>query len=164
MTMQLILAAVMALTTGLVHLVGLALLVRVLRSHSRTFRRLRILPLTLLLAALIGVIGIHTVEIWLYAALYLALGAFSHFEEALYFSTFTYAAIGYGDVLMPHDWRILGAIEGAVGIIMLGVSTAFVVSLLTQMRLLRHDWLTREEFDGSGLTTRPLEDGDRPNR
>ena len=149
MLIQLGLATVMALSTGLIHLTGLALLTRALRSHSRTFRRLRIMPLTLLLFATIGVIGIHTVEIWLYAALYLALGAFTHFEEALYFSTVTYSSIGYGDLLLPHDWRILGAIEGAVGIIMLGVSTAFLVSLLTQLRLLRHDWLTPDS-EGEG--------------
>ena len=55
------------------------------------------------------------------------------------------ASVGYGDVLMPHPWRILGAIEGATGIIMLGWSTAFLVSLLTQLNLLRHDWLTGED-------------------
>lgn len=144
MLVQLVLATAMVVATGLVHLVGLALLTRVLRSHSRTFRRLRIMPLTLLLAATIGVIGIHTVEIWLYAALYLGLSAFGSFEEALYFSTVTYASIGYGDVLMPHSWRILGAIEGAAGIIMLGWSTAYLVSLLTQLKLFGHDWLTPE--------------------
>ena len=69
------------------------------------------MPLTLLLAASIGIFAIHTVEIWTYAALYLALGNFGHFEESLYYSTVTYASIGYGDVLMPQPWRILGAIE-----------------------------------------------------
>lgn len=142
--MQLILATVMVTATGLIHLIGLALLARVLRSHSRAFRKLRIMPLTLLLAATIGIIAIHTVEIWLYAALYLGLGALAHFEEALYFSTVTYASIGYGDVLLPHEWRILGAIEGAAGIIMLGWSTAYLVSLLTQLKLFGHDWLTPE--------------------
>lgn len=147
MLIQLSLATFMVLLTGLIHLLGLAMLTRALRSHSRMFRRLRIMPFTLLLTATIGVVAIHTVEIWLYAALYLMLHAFSHFEEALYFSTVTYASIGYGDLLLPHNWRMVGAIEGAVGIILLGVSTAFLVSLLTQLRLLSHDWLTPERDD-----------------
>jgi len=147
MLIQLALATVMVTAIALVHLVGLAILTRMLRSHSRIFRRLRLMPLTLLLGATIGIIAIHSVEIWLYALLYTGIGAFHHFEEALYFSTFTYAAIGYGDVLMPHDWRILGAIEGAVGIIMLGWSTAYLVSLLTQLKLLGHDWLSRDRRD-----------------
>ena len=141
MLKQLILATLMVLLTVGIHLVGLALLMRVLRTHTRLFRRLQFMPLTLLLAATIGIFAIHTIEIWLFAALYLRLQAFSDFEQALYFSTVSYASIGYGDVLMPKDWRILGAIEGAAGIIMLGWSTAFLVSLLTQLKLLGQDWL-----------------------
>lgn len=149
MLTQLSLASVMVLITVLVHLTGLAVLVRILRSHHRLIRPLRISPLSLLLGASLGIFAIHTIEIWLYALLYLWVGASQHFEQALYFSTVTYATIGYGDVLLSKDWRILGAIEGATGIIMLGWSTAFLVSLLAQLRLLAHDWLTpdRQEAD-----------------
>ncbi|MEO7635400.1 MAG: ion channel [Sphingomicrobium sp.] len=145
MVKQLVLATAMVMVTVGIHLIGLALLVRVLRSHNRLFQRMKIIPLTLLLAATIGIIVIHTVEIWLFAALYIELHAFQTFEQALYFSTVSYAAIGYGDVLMPHAWRIVGAIEGATGIIMLGLSTAFLISLLTQVNLLGHDWLKPDD-------------------
>ena len=89
--------------------------------------------------------AIHTVEIWLYAGLYLSLRAVPNFENALYFSTVTYATIGYGDVLIAKPWRILGAIEGAIGVIMLGWSTAFLVSLMSQLKVLSHDWLQTPE-------------------
>ena len=145
MVTELILATVMVILTAVIHLIGLAILTRLLRSHSLGMRQVKILPLTLLLTATIGIIVIHTAEIWLWAALYLfGLDAFRHFEEALYFSTVTYASVGYGDLLMTVQWRILAAIEGAVGIIMLGWSTAYLVSLLTQLKLLRHDWLGGE--------------------
>jgi voltage-gated potassium channel len=144
MLVQLVLATAMVVTTVLIHLFGLAILMRVLRSHSRISGKLKIMPLTLLLAATVGIIAIHTLEIWLYALLYLQLAAFGHFEEALYFSTVTYATLGYGDLVMPHQWRILGAIEGAAGIILLGWSTAFLVSLLSQLKLLGHDWLASD--------------------
>ena len=143
---QLSLASVMVVVTVMVHLIGLNIIIKgVLRSHSRMLRRLRITPLTLLLSASVGIFAIHTVEIWIYAGLYLGLGSFKDFEEALYFSTVTYASVGYGDLLMPHNWRILGAIEGATGIIMFGWSTAFLASLLAKLNLLKHDWLTMEE-------------------
>lgn len=142
---QLALASVMVVITVMVHLIGLNLVMRLLRSHSRFIRNLRITPLTLLLSASLGIFAIHTLEIWLYAALFLGLGAFHSFEASLYFSTSTYAAIGYGDLLMPYEWRVLGAIEGATGIIMFGWSTAFLVSLLAKLNLLRHDWLTPED-------------------
>jgi len=141
---QLVLASAMVLVTVMIHLVGLAILIRLLRSHHRLMRPIRIMPLTLLLAASVGIFAIHTIEIWLYAALYLQLGAMAEFEQSLYFSTVTYASIGYGDVLLPHAWRILGAIEGATGIIMLGWSTAFLVSLLARLNMFRHDWLTMD--------------------
>ena len=146
---ELLLATAMVGAIVVVHLIGLALLIRALKSHSRLFRSLQILPLTLLVTATLGIIAIHTVEIWLYAALYMELGAFTAFEQALYFSTVTYASVGYGDMLLPVEWRILGAIEGPVGVVMLGVSTAFLVSLLTQLRVLRHDWLTPTHADDS---------------
>ena len=142
---QLILATFMVASLVVIHLGGLALLTRLLRSHSRFMQSVRIMPITLLAGATIGIIAIHTVEIWLYAAAYLGLGAFHNFENALYFSTSTYAAIGYGDVVSPREWRLFGAIEGPIGIIMLGLSTAYLVSLLARMKLLSHDWLTLNE-------------------
>jgi hypothetical protein len=137
----------MVVLMATIHLVGLAMLTRVLRSHSKLMRRMRILPVTLLLIASIGIVVIHTAEIWLWAAIYLELQAFRTFEQALYFSTVTYASLGYGDLLLPHEWRIFGAIEGAAGIIMLGISTAYLVSLLTRVKLFSHDWLTPEGGD-----------------
>jgi voltage-gated potassium channel len=147
MLSQLIFATVMVVLMATIHLVGLAMLTRVLRSHSKLMRRMRILPVTLLLIASIGIVVIHTAEIWLWAAIYLELQAFRTFEQALYFSTVTYASLGYGDLLLPHEWRIFGAIEGAAGIIMLGISTAYLVSLLTRVKLFSHDWLTPEGGD-----------------
>jgi hypothetical protein len=141
---QLILATIMVVAIVVIHLFGLAILTRLLRSHSRVTRSVRIMPFTLLASATIGIIAIHTADIWLYAAAYVRLGAFHRFEEALYFSTSTYATIGYGDVVMPYGWRVFGAIEGPVGVIMLGWSTAYLVSLIAQLKLLSHDWLTME--------------------
>ena len=85
MLVQLILATAMVVTTVLIHLFGLAILIRVLRSHTRVFRKLTIMPLTLLLVATIGIIVIHTLEIWLYALLYLLLGTFGRFRAGTVF-------------------------------------------------------------------------------
>jgi hypothetical protein len=146
MLLQLILATIMVGAIVAIHITGLGLLSRMLRRHADFFHSRRSRPLPLLLAATIGIVLIHTVEIWVYAAVYLGLRAFPHFEQALYYSTVTYASIGYGDVLMPVKWRIFGAIEGAAGVIMLGWSTAYLVSLLTQLKLIAHDWLSVEDW------------------
>jgi hypothetical protein len=48
-----------------------------------------------------------------------------NFESSFYFSAVTYATIGYGDLVLPKEWRMLGPIEGFTGILMFGLSTAF---------------------------------------
>jgi hypothetical protein len=146
MLIQLIIASLMVLVTVLVHLTGLAILVRILRSNHKLTRPYRIAPLVLLLGASLGIFAIHTIEIWLYATMYLIVGASQDFEQALYFSTVTYATIGYGDLVLAKEWRILGAIEGTTGIVMLGWSTAFLVSLLAQLKLFTHEWLSPDRL------------------
>jgi len=42
---------------------------------------------------------------------------------------------------LSKSWRVLGAIEGANGVILLGWSTAFFVSIVSRIRALEHDWL-----------------------
>lgn len=108
-------------------------------NEFQVVRRIRLLRLAL---KGLPVTSSRAAVLNVYAALYVQLGATSGFEESLYFSTVTYASIGYGDVLLPHAGRILGAIEGATGVIMLGWSTAFLVSLLARFNMFRHDWLT----------------------
>jgi len=93
----------------------------------------------------LGLVAIHTIEIWLYAVVYFALGALAEFEAALYFSTTSFTTIGYGDVVLEKKWRLLSAIEGANGLLLFGWSTAFLFSVTARMRTLEHDWLERPD-------------------
>ncbi len=63
----------------------------------------------------------------LWALSYSSIGAFKTFEEAFYFSLVTYTTLGYGDLVLHDSHRLMGAIEAANGVIMLGWSTAIVV-------------------------------------
>lgn len=138
---QLMLATLVVGTTVIVHLVGLAILLAVLRRYRRAERRVLIVLLNgaAILVAAFGLFALHSVEIWIWAGVFQWLGAFTDFEHALYFSTSTYVTIGYGDIVLPPGLRILGAIEGASGIILIGWSTAFFFSIVDRMKLLeRH--------------------------
>ncbi|ENY82999.1 MULTISPECIES: potassium channel family protein [unclassified Sphingopyxis] len=138
---QLMLATLVVGTTVIVHLVGLAILLAVLRRYRRAERRILIVLLNgaAILVAAFGLFALHSVEIWIWAGVFQWLGAFADFEHALYFSTSTYVTIGYGDIVLPPGLRILGAIEGASGIILIGWSTAFFFSIVDRMKLLeRH--------------------------
>ena len=111
--LNLALATAMVAITVLIHFWGLIALVRVM-GHTR--RRLgsddNIMgQAALLVLVVFGLVGLHTIEIWLYAVLYVALGALHTFEESLYFSTVTFVTLGYGDVVLGKAWRLLSAIE-----------------------------------------------------
>ncbi|MDX1291959.1 MAG: ion channel [Hyphomonas sp.] len=83
---------------------------------------------------LLSLFAIHSVEIWVFTLAYLALGAFPDVETAVYFSTSTFSTVGYGDVLIDKDWRMLAAAESVIGFLLLGWSTAFLVSVSARVR------------------------------
>lgn len=137
--LELVISTAMVLVTVATHGLGLALLGRAVVGERQEEKIHHSPPLSLrgavfTLFIVISLFVLHGVEIWSYAALYIFLDAFTHFEEALYFSTVSYAAIGYGDTVLSPQWRLLGAIEGINGVIMLGWSTAFFVNLLMRLR------------------------------
>ncbi len=139
-------ASGMVAITVLVHFWGLIVLTRIM---SHTGRRLRpheshIGQAALLVVVVFGIFALHTIEIWLYAILYLALGQVSTLEPALYFSTVTFVALGYGDVVLKAPWRLLSAIEAANGVILIAWSTAFMFAVTARLRALEHDWLDTE--------------------
>jgi ion channel len=132
------------LTVG-IHFGGLLMLMWVLRARGHRFRAHESAArvAALIIFVVLGLVAIHTVEIWIYAAAYLAVGAIPDFEEALYFSTTSFTTIGYGDVVLDRHWRLFGAIEGANGLLLFGWSTAFMLSVIQRLRTLEHDWLER---------------------
>jgi hypothetical protein len=98
-----------------------------------------------ILFVVLGLVAVLTVEIWLYAVVFLAVGALPDFESALYFSTTSFTTLGYGDVVLDARWRLFGAIEGANGLLLFGWSTAFLISVTGRMRTFEHDWLEHPE-------------------
>jgi hypothetical protein len=139
---QLIIATAMAALTVIMHLLGLSVLIAATNRHSSRLQTDRHLvrQMLVLIGVSFGLFTLHGVEIWSYAALYYQVGAIRSFEDALYFSTATYSTIGYGDLTLSKSWRVLGAIEGANGVILLGWSTAFFISIVARIRALEHDW------------------------
>lgn len=142
MIVQLAVSTVMVVVTAAMHGVGLALLAKVLRTEERSEMSLHIPSFSLRtlffsLLIVLALFVLHGLEIWLYAALYRFLGAVSDLETAVYFSTISYAAIGYGDSHIAKQWRLLGAIEGINGVVMLGWSTAFFVTMIARIGKLR---------------------------
>ena len=139
------LATFMVGLTVTIHFGGLLGLLWLLRGSGHRFRPHESAAGqgAVILFVVLGLVGIHTVEVWLYALAYIGVGAMKDFEAALYFSTTSFTTIGYGDVVLDHKWRLVGAIEGANGLLLFGWSTAFLISVTGRMRVLEHDWLEK---------------------
>lgn len=87
------------------------------------------------LASSLAVLAMVTMSVWLWAAAFHLLGVFSDFEEAMYFTLVTFTTLGYGDVLMPLEWRILGGLAAANGLLTFGLMTALMIESLRHVRV-----------------------------
>jgi Ion channel len=99
--------------------------------------------LTLLLFGVaFWVLGIVTTGVWLWALTFRALDLFPTIEAAVYFALVSFTTLGYGDLLLPQDWRILGGMTAANGFIMFGLLTASVIDAMRYVRLaqITRDW------------------------
>lgn len=129
-----------------IHLVGgLAVLLRLQRWMAVEPRHPTLRALLVLVALFAALMVLHLMQVSLWALLYWWRIGWD-LNTALYFSTTTYATIGYGDVVPPAEWRLVAVMEGLTGVLMLGWSSALVFAIV--MRLM-------------GLTTRA---GDRAAR
>lgn len=136
---QLAVATMMVCLTVGMHGLGLLGLSRLLRLESREERVAHISPLSLrglasTLGLVLGLFTLHGLEIWLYALLFFGLNALPDLETSVYFSTITYGTVGYNDHGIAHSWRLVAAIEGINGVLLLGWTTAFFVSLVARLR------------------------------
>jgi hypothetical protein len=81
---------------------------------------------TLMVVLMVG--NILQIAIW--ALLYRLIGAFEHFETAVYFSGVTFTSLGYGDVVLDGRKRLLAPLEAANGLMMFGISTALFIAAI----------------------------------
>jgi hypothetical protein len=109
----------------IVHAMGMTASLRWLR-HSTARVDTRFWFSTWLLVRISGwIILLHLVEIAIWALFYTLKHGMPDLQSALYFSAVTYTTTGYGDLLLPNEWRLVGGVEALTGILMCGWSTGF---------------------------------------
>ena len=140
MITKLVTAAGLVATTVTIHAAGLGMVLsHVLHSSVRP-EDTRFWPITWLLIRIAWLlIVIHLVAIAVWAMFFWLAKCLPDFESSFYFSAVTYATIGYGDLVLPKEWRMLGPIEGFTGILMFGLSTAFFFIVVSKSVLQRAD-------------------------
>jgi hypothetical protein len=118
--------------TVTLHGVGTVLSVsRTARLWTRRKHRLGRLGTELLMAQLVGILLlVHLAEAIVWALFFLVMAGLPDLESAVYFSLTSYTTVGYGDLVLPEPWRLLGPLEAAVGVLMLGWSTGILVTVI----------------------------------
>lgn len=139
MLTELSLAAMIVAVCLLLHVTGVLVMAEWLLRHREYLERknVRMRSAVLLVVLFSAIMFLHVTETILWAVFYHTRALFSDFETALYFSLTSYTTIGYGDVLLPQKWRLLGAIEGVSGVLLCGVSTAFIFAVISAMFQIR---------------------------
>jgi Ion channel len=134
---KLLIAFGLVAITVLIHAAGLGILLsQLLRSTVRS--ETRFWPITWLLIRIAWwLIFIHTAEIAVWALFFSWEKCLPDAESSFYFSGVTYATLGYGDLLLPKEWRMFGPLEALTGSLMVGLSIAFFFAVLSRKFLQR---------------------------
>lgn len=98
---------------------------RWLHGRNRVIRQ----ALAMIFSVLWLVLGI-TINTWGWAWVYILIGEFQQWEPAVYFALASFTTLGYGDLVLSHDWRILGALSAVNGMIIFGLNTAMLIDLI----------------------------------
>ncbi len=83
-----------------------------------------------IMVAMLYVMLVLTIEVWLWAFVLILIGEAKGLEPAVYFSVVCFTTLGFGDITLAPEWRLLSGLIGANGFLMFGWSTAFTVELV----------------------------------
>jgi hypothetical protein len=107
-----------------------------LRSHRWLMREPHRPKLMIVVAGVaLWVLGILTAGTWIWAGAFYALGIFATMEESVYFALVAFTTLGFGDILLPVEWRLLAGMAATNGLLNFGALTALLVEALRHVRL-----------------------------
>lgn len=76
-----------------------------------------------------------TTSVWIWALAFRVLQTFPTLEASVYFALVVFTTLGFGDLLLPAEWRLLGGLAAANGLLSFGILTAMLVETVRQTRL-----------------------------
>jgi hypothetical protein len=120
-----------------VHMTGVTLLVSVLhgfrvRLESRNRSLAHVIAIVVAAFTAMGLLlaVLHGIEAEFWAATYLWLGALDSPRAAILYSIDSMATRGASGLALPPHWRMMGALEAADGMLLFGISTAFIFTVM----------------------------------
>ena len=114
--------------------------VALLRTHKWVIRAPHGPKLIVILTmSMLWALMLMTVSVWIWAIALWILNIFQTIEASVYFSLVAFTTLGFGDILLPVEWRLLGGLAAANGLLIFGILTAMLVETLRQTRLRQRD-------------------------
>jgi hypothetical protein len=107
-------------------------LVRRERKHGRTGKSLLVDVVIVFRTITIALVA-HLIEIAVWAELFVICREFVDFGTAFYHSAVNYTTLGYGELVMTASWRLLGPLEAADGLLLFGVTTAMIFTVILRL-------------------------------
>ena len=131
MLLPLLIGTLAIFVNMLVQVLSVVVLIRffVNRRHRNIKTETIFTDMWVLAFALIVLFAGNVFQFTIWASLFMYLGEFPDFATAFYHSTVNFASLGYGDIVMSEDHRLLGALEAINGVLMIGVSTAAMMTV-----------------------------------
>ncbi|MDP4822320.1 MAG: potassium channel family protein [Aestuariivirgaceae bacterium] len=83
-----------------------------------------------IIVSMLFILLTHTIEVWVWACVLLLTGAVQGLEPALYFALVCFTTVGFGDIILVPEWRLLSALIAANGFLLFGWSTAYMVEMV----------------------------------
>ena len=136
---DLFIAAMLILVTCILHAIGLDRIMAMVHSkiylaQGDSFKK-HIYKIVITVFSILGIFFLVTIHIWIWAFVFyfFEIKELKMLEDAVYFSTVTFTTLGYGDIVLHDQWRVLSGIEAANGIVILGWSTALIFEIMTML-------------------------------
>jgi Ion channel len=100
------------------------------RSTQGSDDRVLIATVGPLAVSMLAMMIANVLQIALWGYLFLQLGQFEALYPAIYHSAVNFTSLGYGDVVMGAEWKLLGPLEAANGVLMMSMTAAALTAIL----------------------------------
>lgn len=122
-----------------IHVVGLGLISeRVGRVLDGTMERRRFMPMFAAVMSVTVVLAtiLHGLEAAIWAAVYRLLGALPDYRSAMLYSLGAITTYGHAQLFLEDHWKLMGALEALNGMLLFGLTTAFLFAMIEKLWLL----------------------------
>lgn len=133
---QILLGTALLTFSALVHVGAIALSIPYFSKLAKTLdmaKRRRLHAAGFLTFAVFVLVLAHTIQVWTWSATFLRMTDLPDMASSFYFTTVTYTTLGYGDIVLDENARVLATFCAITGLLTFGISTAFLVGVLSRV-------------------------------